>query len=53
MVLTCQKGSLGKWAETTAKDVAGTAKKMATESAQNAKDKTASWAGWVSDKVTT
>lgn len=56
VVLTWQKGSLGKWADTTAKDArnaAETAKKMATETAQDAKDKTASWAGWVSDKVTT
>lgn len=34
-----------------AKNAAEKAKKMASEAVHDAKDKTASWTGWVSDKI--
>lgn len=36
-----------------AKNAAETAKKIASETAHDTKEKTASWAGWVSDKIST
>lgn len=55
VMLTWQNRCHGWGAETAedAKNAAETAKKMAAEVAHEAKDKTASWTGWISDKIST
>lgn len=63
VTLTWQKQCYGWGTETAedmvrneaehAKNAAETAKKMASDAAHDTKDKTASWAGWVSDKIST
>lgn len=63
LILTWQKQCYGWGTETAedmvrneaehAKNAAETAKKIASETAHDTKEKTASWAGWVSDKIST